>query len=139
MIDTARRDKFQHTRRCKTSHNLIFTPSYPCFLLFGNIFEKIIYPNILKHGDNNRTSFFLYNPLFNIPSPDPKTSPTLPLQLPALLPSTVNDNSDKEELELETDTEPHQEAKLNTNHLPHPAHNPLLLQEEMITKDLIGF
>jgi len=93
----------------------------------------------LKHGDNNRTSFFLHNPLFNIPSPDPKPSPTLPSQLPALLPSTVNDNSDKEELELETDTEPHQEVKLNTNHLPHPAHNLLQLQEEMITKDLIGF
>ena len=77
--------------------------------------------------------------LFNIPSPDPKTSPTLPLQLPAPSPSTDKDNSDKAELELETVMELHKEIKLDTNHQHHPVHNPLPLQEEMITKVLTGF
>ena len=77
--------------------------------------------------------------LFNIPSPDPKTSPTLPLQLPSLLPYPVNDNSDKAELELEMDMELLQAVKLNTNHPPLPVHNPLLPQVEMIIKVLIGF
>ena len=87
-----------------------------------------------------KTTIFLVplHSFFIIPFPDPKTSPTLPLQLPALSPSLDKD-SDKAELELVTDMELHQEVKPNTKVKHHLVHNPLPPQEEVIIKVSTGF